>query len=82
MVQLRDDIVDEVTRTYFERRRLQANMLLSPPSEQQALEQELRLQELTALIDGLTGGFFSRSMEWNGNEEEVAGWRERRQTLK
>lgn len=61
MVELRDDIVDEVTRTYFERRRLQVLLLTDPPADQQKLlEKELRLQELTALLDGLTGGYFSR----------------------
>ena len=60
MVELRDDIVDEVTRTYFERRRLQIALLTEPPKDQKAvLEKELRIQELTALIDGLTGGYFS-----------------------
>ena len=64
MVQLRNDIVDEVTRTYFERRRLQISLLIDPPSDQpKTLEKELRLQELTALIDGLTGGYFSDHMK-------------------
>lgn len=63
MVQLRNDLVDEVTRTYFERRRLQIVLLTDPPTDQQKLlEKELRLQELTALIDGLTGGYFSAHM--------------------
>jgi hypothetical protein len=61
MAQLRDDLVNEVTRTYFERRRLQVALLTAPAGDQQALlEKELRLQELTALIDGFTGGYFSR----------------------
>lgn len=64
MVQLRDDIVDEVTRTYFERRRLQVNLLTEPADDRPALmETTLRIQELTALIDGLTGGWWSRSVE-------------------
>ena len=59
MAQLRDDLINEVTRTYFERRRLQVALLTAPPSDQHALmDKELRLQELTALIDGLTGGDF------------------------
>ena len=63
MAQLRDDIVDEVTRTYFERRRLQVLLMTAPPTEERILmEKELRVQELTALLDGLTGGYFSRSM--------------------
>jgi photosystem II stability/assembly factor-like uncharacterized protein len=68
MVELRDDIVDEVTRTYFERRRLQVALLTDPPKNQKTLlEKELRVQELTALIDGLTGGYFSAQMQVNGN---------------
>jgi hypothetical protein len=64
MVQLRDEILDEVTRTYFERRRLQVALLLNPPGDQQVLvEKELRIQELTALLDGLTGSYFSKSMQ-------------------
>ncbi len=63
MVQLRDDIVDEVTRAYFERRRLQLTLLNDEPTGQEhLLEQELRLQELTAVLDGLTGGYFSRHL--------------------
>ena len=63
MVELRDDIVDEVTRTYFERRRLQVALLTEPPKDQKtALDKALRIQELTALIDGLTGGYFSAQM--------------------
>jgi len=68
MAQLRDDLINEVTRTYFERRRLQVTLLTAPPSDQQALmEKELRLQELTALIDGFTGGYFSQRMAVHDN---------------
>ncbi len=64
MVELRDDIMNEVTRTYFERRRLQVEMYASPPQDLKlSLEKELRLQELTADIDALTGGYFSRRIE-------------------
>ncbi|MDO8602623.1 MAG: hypothetical protein Q7O04_02100 [Candidatus Omnitrophota bacterium] len=60
MVELRDDIMNEITRTYFERRRLQIEMLASPPKDLRlSLEKELRLQELTADIDALTGNYFS-----------------------
>ncbi|MBU3911793.1 MAG: hypothetical protein KKD90_04325 [Candidatus Omnitrophica bacterium] len=60
MVQLRDDILDEVTRTYFERRRLQIETLISPPSGlKERMERQLRIAELTADLDALTGGHFS-----------------------
>lgn len=60
MVQLRDDIVDEVTRAYFERRRLQVEFLLNPAGEtKKSLKKTLRIQELTATLDGLTGCRFS-----------------------
>lgn len=59
MVQLRDDILDDVTRLYYERRRLQVEMMMSPPkSERARYDKLLRLEELTAGIDALTGGYF------------------------
>ena len=64
MVELRDDIMNEVTRTYFERRRLQIELLASPPQDLKlSLEKELRIQELTADIDALTGGYFFRKLK-------------------
>ena len=64
MVQLRNDILDEITRVYFERRRLQLELLNSPPKSRETKnEKELRLQELTAYLDGLTGDYFSRCVE-------------------
>lgn len=61
MVQLRDDILNEVTRLYYERRKLQTELILSPPEKSgDKLTRALRLEELTANIDALTGGYFSR----------------------
>ncbi len=63
MVQLRDDVLNEVTRLYFERRRLQIDLIMSPPGDNKVLiEKDLRLQELTANIDALTGSFLSRRL--------------------
>ena len=63
MVELRDDVINEATRTYFERRRLQAALFTQPSKEApKRLEQELRVQELTAVLDGLTGGDFSKHL--------------------
>jgi hypothetical protein len=64
MVELRNDIIDEITRLYFERRRIQVELLQNPPKDSvKCMEKELRIQELTANIDGMTGGYFSREAE-------------------
>ncbi len=60
---LRDRVLDEVTRRYFERRRLQVDIELSPPRDlADRVKKELRLQELTADIDAATGGWFSQKL--------------------
>ena len=64
MVELRNDLLSEATRIYYERRRLQIDLVFTPPaSEQEHLENLLRMDELTALLDGMTDGFFSRQLE-------------------
>ena len=64
MVELRDDVLDEVTRLYFERRRLQITLLLEPPETvREKVEKTLRLSELTAGIDALTGNYLSRAID-------------------
>ena len=60
LIQLRSDILDEVTKIYFDRRRLQVELLQNPPSDPKArTAKDLRLEELTANLDGLTGGWFN-----------------------
>ena len=64
MVELREEILDQVTRVYFERRRLQAGLLQhNDQTHEAALDDQMRLAELTAIIDGYTGGKFSRGIE-------------------
>src|SRR3989338_6770633 len=64
MVQLRDDILNEVTHLYYERRRLQFEMAVAPMRDLPIqIEKEIRLEELTANIDGLTGGYLSRRLQ-------------------
>jgi competence ComEA-like helix-hairpin-helix protein len=64
---LRDRVLDEVTRRYFERRRLQVDLELSPPKDLgDRVKKELRLQELTADIDAVTGGWFSQKLKDSG----------------
>lgn len=67
MVQLRDDILNEVTRLFFERRRLQYQAALSTPGAVlERIEADLRLQELTANIDALTGSYLSKRLAGHG----------------
>jgi hypothetical protein len=63
IVKLRDKVLDEVTRVYFDRRRLQVEMLLNPGDLKTQLKNELRLQELTAQLDAYTGGRFSSALK-------------------
>jgi len=63
MVQLRDDVLDEVTKLYFERIRLKMEIdNLSIEDRKKRFEKELKLQELTASLDALTGGYFSQQL--------------------
>lgn len=63
VVKLRDKLLAEVTRLYFERRRLQVESLLAPKIDLVGrIRDELRLLELTANLDALTGGAFSAAV--------------------
>ncbi|MGB2600956.1 MAG: hypothetical protein WBD00_07875 [Candidatus Omnitrophota bacterium] len=67
MVQLRDDILEEVTRLYFERKRLIAELQKSNVENETKKHKyisgkDLRVEELTAYIDALTGGKFSAAL--------------------
>jgi len=64
MVQLRDDILDEVTKLYFERLRVKMEIdNLNIIDIKKHIEKELKVQELTASIDALTGGYFSEQLK-------------------
>ncbi|MBN1586590.1 MAG: hypothetical protein JW937_04070 [Candidatus Omnitrophica bacterium] len=60
--QLRDEILRDVNRLYYERRRQQLDWLQnsadSQPLTPDGLHEILKLQELTAALDSLTGGEF------------------------
>lgn len=58
---MRERILNRVNEAYFERRRLQIQKQLGSFSNSQAkIEAALKLQELTAELNGFTGGWFSK----------------------
>ncbi len=61
LTELREDVLSQVTRIYFERRRLQ--MEQERIAEEERAWTQLRIDELTALLDAYTGGAFSVNME-------------------
>jgi hypothetical protein len=57
----REELMAEVARLYFARRRMQVDELLDPGAAREvALDRALAIDELTAVLDGLTGGRLSR----------------------
>jgi hypothetical protein len=69
--QLRNDILDDLRRAYFERRRLQFELMQYEPQDTKArFDKELRIQELTQAIDDLTGNYLS---EHTASDEKKKG---------
>lgn len=72
MSELRQDILDQVTRLYFERRRIQVELAAKEQLTAEIyLEKGIRLEELTALLDGLTGGEFTITKKNKTNERRT-----------
>lgn len=68
--QLRNDILDDLRRAYYERKRLQFELISAPPKDLKArFEKELRVRELTQAIDDLTGNYFSDHIRVRGTAE-------------
>ena len=65
--QLRNDVLDDLRRAYYERKRLQFELITEPPKDIKArFEKELRIQELTSAIDDLTGNYLSDHIKSSG----------------
>jgi hypothetical protein len=59
-----EGILKESTRLYYMRKRLQVDMVLKPPTDQATmLSKELRIEELTAMLDAMTGGWYQRALD-------------------
>lgn len=68
---IQDGIQREVTTLYYVRRRLQIEQLLNPPTTTAArISAQLRLEELTGLLDAYTGGFFSKKIGKTGKKHK------------
>lgn len=64
LVELRESILSQVTRIYFERRRVVMELAFSDTkTPEEYYDLLFRLDELTAQLDALTDGFMSREME-------------------
>jgi hypothetical protein len=60
VIELRDDVLDEITQLYFERRRVLAELAAIDAASPDAHPLRQRAAELAAGIDAWTGGWFSR----------------------
>jgi hypothetical protein len=62
LVAVQRDVMLEITRTYFLRRQLQLRLALRPPDDPLAYAAlELRVNEFAAILDTLTGGWFTET---------------------
>ena len=60
---LMQGVLKEATRLYYMRRRLQVDLILSPSADPATLiSKQMRLDELTSLIDAITGSWFSQEL--------------------
>ncbi|MFA6358081.1 MAG: hypothetical protein WCY09_05380 [Candidatus Omnitrophota bacterium] len=63
MVELRDDILDQVNKLYFERLRVKSELdNLAIEDRNKKFDKQLKLEELTASLDSLTAGYYSAQL--------------------
>jgi len=60
VIELRDEVLDELTQLYFERRRTLLALRAAAADPAELARLRLRADELAAGLDAWTGGFFSR----------------------
>lgn len=64
LIGILDGVVREVTTIYYIRRRLQIDTILRPPPDLGArISQRIRIEELTGLIDAMTGSYMTKALE-------------------
>jgi len=63
LIGILDGVVREVTTIYYIRRRLQIDNLLRPPADLASkISGTIRIEELTGLLDAMTGSYMSQSL--------------------
>lgn len=66
---IRENLLDDVTRIYYQRRKLQLQSLISPMLDtNEKLSKELEIAELTGQLDSRTGGWFSNEIALRKNQ--------------
>ncbi|MBD89555.1 MAG: hypothetical protein CL940_04405 [Deltaproteobacteria bacterium] len=74
IIERREDLLTTVNKLYFARRQLQAETALKPIEDTKRLiRTELRLASLTADLDALTGGWFSKRLLKRTSKKERPG---------
>ncbi|MCM8757738.1 MAG: hypothetical protein NC903_01600 [Candidatus Omnitrophica bacterium] len=63
LIELRNELLDELNRIYFERLRIKQELLSKELDPQKYSEKILKLKELEASLDALTGGYFSQKIK-------------------
>ncbi len=68
LVELRQDVVEQVTLYYFDRRTARIDMILNPPADPYSrVEMLLQIQQLDASLDAMTGGYFTQTIKEREN---------------
>ena len=70
MVRLREDILEEVTRIYFERKRTIFKLENNSENDETFQEKIIRIEESNAYLDAYTGGGFTRELLLSRHSEE------------
>lgn len=61
---IKENILDDVTRIYYKRKNLQLENIIAPEiATEKKLKKELEIAELTSQLDSRTGGWFSKEIE-------------------
>lgn len=64
LVGVQEGLLREITSLYFTRRRLMTFLTLSPPQDPgEKITESIRLDEITANINALTGGYFTKELK-------------------